>query len=466
MEKKMRVYTGLLSILVVAVCASTLLAADWRAGLARADITPQEPIWLFGHAGRDRPSTGIIHSLWAKALVIEDAQGERMVIITTDLPGMQNKEVEEICTRIKEETGLERERIAINFSHTHCGPLLSGLLSPAYRALVEPPEHWEVIDAYTRMVQDRIVEAVVKATGAMQPVNLAYGEDECQIRNDALQSFEDEINRDRSFHDKVPVLRINAENGEPLAILFGYASHGQAAGYQIHGTYPGFAQIEIEKKYPGTQAMFMLGCGAMSVTHKGFGPAGSETDGKLLAEAVFRAMDGDFVNIRPGNIAAAFARVELAFNQPADRPQLEQRRRAGIRNQFQQTRDEFLLEYAEEHGEMPAGYEAPKQVFHIGEDLTFVILSGEIAEGYAYRISEMEYPDRRMWVVGFSNDLFAYVPTRGVLRAGNRVGGGRVAGSSQLYWGWPSRWADDVEERIVNKVKELVEQADRTAGRQ
>ena len=449
--------SGMLAMTAVVLfaCGSWAAAADWKVGLARADLTPAEPIWLFGHAGRNRPSQGVIHPLWAKALVVEDADGRRVALVAADLPGMQRDEVEQIARRIAEKTGIAREGFAINFSHTHNGPLLAGLLTPGYRALVEPPEHWKVIEAYTRRVQDAVVETVAAAVADLRPADLAAGEDSCSIRDDGLKPFTDETNRDRPFHDRVPVLRVRGADGALRAVVFGYGCHPQSAGYLIHGGYPGYAQIEIERRHPGVQAMFVMGCGALSVTSKGFAPEASAQDGKLLAEAVFRALDRPLQPVRAGRIVAAFDYVTLPFAQPATRETLEQRRREGIRGRFNQTRDEFLLEYAEKHGQMPTGYDAPLQVIRLGDDLTFVMLSGEIAEGYAYRLAAVEFPDRRLWVAGFSNDLFAYVPTERVLAAGGRVGG-----DSQLYWGWPSRWARGIEDRIVNRVKDLMRRAE------
>ena len=44
---------------------------------------------------------------------------------------------------------------------------------------------------------------------------------------------------------------------------FGYACHPTVLdGYEWSGDYPGFAQIELEKSYPGTVAMFFQGTGA------------------------------------------------------------------------------------------------------------------------------------------------------------------------------------------------------------
>ena len=66
----------------------TTQAADWQAGSARANITPDPPICMSGYASRDRPADGTLHDLWAKVLVVQDPAGERIALITLDLVGI------------------------------------------------------------------------------------------------------------------------------------------------------------------------------------------------------------------------------------------------------------------------------------------------------------------------------------------------------------------------------------------
>ena len=45
-------------------------------------------------------------------------------------------------------------------------------------------------------------------------------------------------------------------------MVFGYACHCTVLGiYQFCGDYAGFAQSALEAKNPGSQAMFVAGCG-------------------------------------------------------------------------------------------------------------------------------------------------------------------------------------------------------------
>ena len=56
---------------------------EWRIGLARAKITPQQPIAMSGYG--QRVSDGVLDDLCAKAMVIEDRNQQRVLLVTADL---------------------------------------------------------------------------------------------------------------------------------------------------------------------------------------------------------------------------------------------------------------------------------------------------------------------------------------------------------------------------------------------
>ncbi|MEW4451207.1 hypothetical protein AB1L30_00805, partial [Bremerella sp. JC817] len=60
----------------------------------------------------------------------------------------------------------------------------------------------------------------------------------------------------------VPVLSIERPDGSQAAVLFGYACHPTTLSFTTWcGDYPGFAQVELERAFPGTTAMFVNTCG-------------------------------------------------------------------------------------------------------------------------------------------------------------------------------------------------------------
>ena len=57
-----------------------------------------------------------------------------------------------------------------------------------------------------------------------------------------------------------------------------------------------------------------------------------------------------------------------------------------------------------------------------------------------------------VWVAGYCNDMFGYVPTRAVLSEGGYEGGRSV-----LWSALPTPFAADTEDRVMDAVRRLVD---------
>src|SRR3954468_719296 len=126
----------LVAILVAASSfriASVAKAEDqWHAGVAKVNISPELPIWLSGYGGRNKPAATKHDDLWAKALVIEDASGQRAVLVTVDLAGIPRELSMSVCQSIEKKFKVPRSAIALCASHTHSGPVVRGNLMAMY----------------------------------------------------------------------------------------------------------------------------------------------------------------------------------------------------------------------------------------------------------------------------------------------------------------------------------------------
>src|SRR5437660_997076 len=94
-KRPMRRVAGRSVLLAIVVVAGSLALSDraavaegWKAGTARAAVTPKQPMWMAGYGARDRPSEGAVHDLWAKALVLEDPSGRKAALVTLDVCGI------------------------------------------------------------------------------------------------------------------------------------------------------------------------------------------------------------------------------------------------------------------------------------------------------------------------------------------------------------------------------------------
>src|SRR5690606_21074022 len=91
----------------------------------------------------------------------------------------------------------------------------------------------------------------------------------------------------------------------------------------------------------------------------------------------------------------------------------------------------------------------PVQLVGFGDDLLMVALAGETVVDYSLRLQkELKAPV--VWVAGYSNDVFGYVPSLRVLQEG-----GYEAGGAMLWGPLPGPFAEDVEQRIIDKVHAL-----------
>jgi len=90
------------------------------------------------------------------------------------------------------------------------------------------------------------------------------------------------------------------------------------------------------------------------------------------------------------------------------------------------------------------------QTWTFGPELCMVFLPGEVVGDYSLRLKR-ELASDRLWVNAYANDAPAYIPSRRILDRG-----GYEADGAMLYYDWPTRFADDVEELIIAAVHELV----------
>src|SRR5438067_13796093 len=86
----------------------TAPAARWKAGAAVANITPDRPLHMAGYSARKEPAEGTEQELFAKALAVEDGDGNRVVIVTMDLIGVSERLRTGVVEQVREGLKLPR----------------------------------------------------------------------------------------------------------------------------------------------------------------------------------------------------------------------------------------------------------------------------------------------------------------------------------------------------------------------
>jgi neutral ceramidase len=416
--------------------------AAWSAGVATVDITPQQSLWMAGFARRKEPSQGVALALHAKALALQAGSGRPAVLVTVDLLGVTARSATQVVARLQRRHRIARANVLFNASHTHCGPVVDEQLSVAYDLT---PEQWGAIRTYTAWLDEKLVAVIGDALSQLRPANVAYARGSASFAANRRVSF----TPDGPVDHAVPVLRVDKPDGAPLAIVFGYACHNTTLGdtfVQYHGDYAGVAQAVLEQRHAGTTALFVTGCGADANPR----PRGTvelvQAHGTALADAVDRALAGA-APVSPA-LQTAFGVVDLPFVDAAARERWHSKLTI---DPVYLKRHAALMEQAiARDGRLPKAQPDPIQIWVLGPDLTLVALGGEVVVDYSLRLAR-EYPGRRLWVAGYSNDVFGYVPSRRVLREGGYEGA-----DAMIYYGRPGPFTDDVEELIVDKVKRLM----------
>lgn len=79
-------------------------------------------MWMEGYSSRERPAEGKIQDLWLKVLALEDANGRRAVLVTSDLHGFPQKLSNSIRDRLERTYSLQRDQVMLTGSQYPCGP--------------------------------------------------------------------------------------------------------------------------------------------------------------------------------------------------------------------------------------------------------------------------------------------------------------------------------------------------------
>ncbi len=430
--------------LLLAALAPALLAADFKAGVARADITPKSPIWMSGYASRNNPSEGVLEPLHAKALAIEDNRRGRAVIVTTDLIGLPRALTDEVSARVQKQWGLDRARLLFNSSHTHTGPVVRANLTTMYDLTAEQDA---VIKDYSRALAEALYIIVGAALGDLKPARLAFAEGSTDFamnrRELRIEGVRLGLNPKGPGDHSVPVIEVRGEDGALRAVLFGYACHNTTLTgqhYRLSGDYAGYAQSAIEAAHPGVTALFLMLCGGDQNPNPRGEVEHAVAHGKKLAGEVSRVLAGKLDPLRPP-IRAAYQVTELPFaihTRETFEKELQDRNPAKVRRA-----KEMLRLYDERRPIRLTPY--PVQAIRFHRDLTILALGGEVVVDYALR-AKREFAERLV-VAAYSNDVMCYIPSRRVLKEG-----GYEAVDSMIYYGMPGPFSEEVEETVFEAV--------------
>ncbi|HOX03044.1 MAG TPA: neutral/alkaline non-lysosomal ceramidase N-terminal domain-containing protein [Candidatus Paceibacterota bacterium] len=421
-------------------------------GLAARDITPATPIRLSGYAGRNRPADQIDHRLWVQAMALRNPSGERFVFVSLDNCEVSGAFMAPVLEEYARNFQLGRGAVAVVTSHTHSAPVVEDTLTEMSQPT---PADRERIAAYTRLLKSALVDVVGAALGDLQPSLLEHGVGRAAFAMNRRVYQGDTVvfgnNPDGPADWDVPVMRVRGTNGAVRAVLFGYACHGTTVRggddwYVVSGEYMAYARQHIEAVQPGATAMFLTGMGADADPYPRGPLMDARRHGLELAGAVIGVLDRPMRPVQ-GGFRAAFEEVELPLVDPPGREQLE--KDAQDKNVHVRLRAESYLKRMDAGQPLPRSVKLPLSVVRIGDDLTFVLMAGEVVVDYSRRLKRLLAADHP-WTIGYAYETPCYIPSARLIKEG-----GYETESSLIYYGFYGPFRGSIEDLLVSRVEAM-----------
>ncbi|WP_435017917.1 neutral/alkaline non-lysosomal ceramidase N-terminal domain-containing protein [Tundrisphaera sp. TA3] len=436
------------ALLALAACLAPLLARPALAddtipiGVARADVTPEGPIWLSGYLSRTAESNGVAQKIWAKALAIGSDEQGPAILVSLDSLGISAASVAEVAGRLERKAGIKPERLSIAASHTHYAPCLTDV-APHIFGKKLPAEEQARVDAYTRTLVDRLEKVCLDALADRAPGQLSWSQGKVGFAANRRT-------KGGPVDHALPVLRVTAPDGKIRAILTNYACHCTTIPHTdnlVHGDWAGVAQEAIEADHPGCIALTVVGCGADSNPTPRGSQAMAESYGRSVADEVARLLKGSWADLPAAPPAIAVEKFSLPFDTLPDREALEKLVKAGGPPGYNAS---VWLSRLDRGEKLPEALPYSAQAWRFGDKLAMVFLPGEVVVDYVLRLKK-ELDPARLWVSAYSNDAPCYIPSERILREGGYEGGGAM-----VYYGWPTRLKPGVEDLIDAAVLRVV----------
>ena len=426
-------------------------AADWKVGIAKAKITPDKPIMMAGYASRKTPSEGVEAELFAKAMAFEDSGGHKALLVTADIIGFPGEMSESIAARLEQSTGIAREAVLLNGSHIHTGPVVAVGRSSEF-----PEEYRQRIREYAKEFEDKVVAIGEQALAGLKPAKFSWSTGVAHFvmnrREFTPRGVILGVNP-RGIADRtVPVMKVENADGELRAVLYGAATHNTTLTgdhMKLDGDYAGYSQAYLEQRFPGVQAMFMLGCAGDSNPYPRGTTEYSKSHGEALGEEVARVLEGKLQPVG-GPVRTQFRMVDLPLEK-FSREEVEQMAQGAP--SYRKFFTDGALKTLAGGATLATSYKAPFALWQFGDSLTMVAFSGETVVDYAL-MTEKALGPLNLWIAGYSNDIYGYLPTTRVLEEGGYETRG-------LYAGY-GLFTPETEKVVMEAILDMARAAGRT----
>lgn len=260
---KLRLNHLLLGLLIISAEISSGQQAkrEFRASVVKIDITPDEPKMLLGYAARK--STGIHDRIYHRIVAMDDGI-KQFFLVSTDICIMSPSEYDHVAGLLRQQLGVEPENFWWTLTHTHSAPEV-GVPGLPEVFMGERYKH-DVDTAYTSLVKQSLINGIREARNKLVKAKLGvgWGFSQANINRRAIDvdgKASLGLNPDGAVDRKIGLIRLDKEDGSPIALIANYAIHGTVLGQdhtEISGDAPGIVSEYVEQKI-GAPLLFING---------------------------------------------------------------------------------------------------------------------------------------------------------------------------------------------------------------
>lgn len=413
-------------------------AEAFQVGLASVDITPDYPILLNGFLSRQNEVLGARQKIWAKAISIRCQGHSPLVLIAVDTLGIP-AEIRAKVLKAIEPLGVDNSSLAITASHTHSAPIIRGC-APNIMGRDFTVEEQQHIDRYTQEFTEKLIEVAKESLKAPVSARLSWAVGKVQFAKNRRSTT-------GPIDHELPLLAVHDLSGKLLAVSVSYACHCVTLSEsRISGDWAGYAQTQIQAKYPDCVALVSIGCAGdqnptSNVTVDRIDVA--DMQGKEIADEVSRLLSTTMTNVEP-KVHARWKEIELPLEQLPTREEFAKLAEQNTPIGYHARKQLAKLDQGET---LPQSITYPVQAWTLGNDLSMAFLAGEVTVEYGLRLKS----SKCKWVNAYANTCPCYIPSENVLKQGGYEGRGAM-----IYYDWPTAFRAGLENSIIQATSELL----------